>query len=555
MISSQTRVNDLLKIFDKPKNITPYNIINQKEEIENNTKFTYGYHKNDTTKYYQNPISIVNHSIHETEYITKNKPLIDQNTPINGKSKILSNNINNLENYEDIDIYKSITDLKNGQQEFIKNKEVKNFQNINYIYPKYSIYPKFNPDTQSISAYEYQKNENILNSILGNSSNLSSTQYLYDNDYGQNYTNNYNCYNDYTSTYNINSSRLKIMNYKKPKSLKDIPSHPEDVIIKDIPSYLAISMNPISSSNLGAIGQLPITNFQSDIGQIPQDLNQKPSIIEEINTDIIPNNNVGQIKQKEEPVLLDSLEPVKEPEEVIVREEIKPNGQFKITEFNGPVKLPQNYSTADEDEFNAIQILNQDKSSWKLQIDKDNMKVYSKLYKIIDEKGKEDDNIMFYTEATLNFPASEINKQLYTYSLREKWEKSLQKGKLIKDENLPHNLQITEYYSFIKMPLLFSDRDMVLRKKVWKDYQGEKDCTLSHLKSIEHPDFPAKKKPVRAEYENRGEYVKPINENQCKLYMATKFNLKVSAPVSMMEGKGSDSQAKWVKEFISHCGK
>ena len=555
MISSQTRVNDLLKIFDKPKNITPYNIINQKEEIENNTKFTYGYHKNDTTKYYQNPISIVNHSIHETEYITKNKPLIDQNTPINGKSKILSNNINNLENYEDIDIYKSITDLKNGQQEFIKNKEVKNFQNINYIYPKYSIYPKFNPDTQSITAYEYQKNENILNSILGNSSNLSSTQYLYDNDYGQNYTNNYNCYNDYTSTYNINSSRLKIMNYKKPKSLKDIPSHPEDVIIKDIPSYLAISMNPISSSNLGAIGQLPITNFQSDIGQIPQDLNQKPSIIEEINTDIIPNNNVGQIKQKEEPVLLDSLEPVKEPEEVIVREEIKPNGQFKITEFNGPVKLPQNYSTADEDEFNAIQILNQDKSSWKLQIDKDNMKVYSKLYKIIDEKGKEDDNIMFYTEATLNFPASEINKQLYTYSLREKWEKSLQKGKLIKDENLPHNLQITEYYSFIKMPLLFSDRDMVLRKKVWKDYQGEKDCTLSHLKSIEHPDFPAKKKPVRAEYENRGEYVKPINENQCKLYMATKFNLKVSAPVSMMEGKGSDSQAKWVKEFISHCGK
>ena len=555
MILSQTRVNDLLKIFDKPKNITPYNIINQKEEIENNTKFTYGYHKNDTTKYYQNPISIVNHSIHETEYITKNKPLIDQNTPINGKSKILSNNINNLENYEDIDIYKSITDLKNGQQEFIKNKEVKNFQNINYIYPKYSIYPKFNPDTQSISAYEYQKNENILNSILGNSSNLSSTQYLYDNDYGQNYTNNYNCYNDYTSTYNINSSRLKIMNYKKPKSLKDIPSHPEDVIIKDIPSYLAISMNPISSSNLGAIGQLPITNFQSDIGQIPQDLNQKPSIIEEINTDIIPNNNVGQIKQKEEPVLLDSLEPVKEPEEVIVREEIKPNGQFKITEFNGPVKLPQNYSTADEDEFNAIQILNQDKSSWKLQIDKDNMKVYSKLYKIIDEKGKEDDNIKFYTEATLNFPASEINKQLYTYSLREKWEKSLQKGKLIKDENLPHNLQITEYYSFIKMPLLFSDRDMVLRKKVWKDYQGEKDCTLSHLKSIEHPDFPAKKKPVRAEYENRGEYVKPINENQCKLYMATKFNLKVSAPVSMMEGKGSDSQAKWVKEFISHCGK
>ena len=29
-------------------------------------------------------------------------------------------------------------------------------------------------------------------------------------------------------------------------------------------------------------------------------------------------------------------------------------GKFKITELKGPIDLPENYSTDDEDEFNAI---------------------------------------------------------------------------------------------------------------------------------------------------------------------------------------------------------
>jgi hypothetical protein len=347
---------------------------------------------------------------------------------------------------------------------------------------------------------------------------------------------------------------MKNMNYRKPRSLKDIPSHPEDVIMTEIPPNLAISMNPISSSNLGGIGQIPIINPQTDLNQIPQELNQKPRIIEEINTDIVPNDNIVQNQQTEEPVLLDSLEPVKEPEEVKVEEEVKPEGKFKITEFNGPVKVPPNYSTDDEDEFDAIQILNSDKSDWKLQVDKDGMKVYSKLYKITNDQGKEVDNIMFYTDATVNFPASEINKQLYTYSLREKWDKSLQKGKLIKEEEVSHNLIVKQFYAYIKTPFIFSDRDMVLKEKLWKDYQGEKDCTLCNIKSIEHPDYPAKEKPVRAEQKNFGRYVKPISDNQCKMYVISKFDMKLSAPISMMEGKGSEGQVKSIKEFLKHCG-
>ena len=105
------------------------------------------------------------------------------------------------------------------------------------------------------------------------------------------------------------------------------------------------------------------------------------------------------------------------------------------------------------------------------------------------------------------------------------------------------------------MPFIFTDRDMVLREKIWENYLGEKDCCLGRIYSIEHPDYPPKEKPVRATFENRGEYIKPIDNNKTKLYFCSKFDMKMSVPVSMMEGKGSEGQEKWVKEFIKQCGK
>jgi len=242
-------------------------------------------------------------------------------------------------------------------------------------------------------------------------------------------------------------------------------------------------------------------------------------------------------------------------QKVIEQAPPKTEGKYKITEFNGPVKIPKGYSTNDEDEYNAIQFLNGDLSSWKLRINKPEIKVYSKMYKAKSENGKENDNAMFYVDATLNFPASEVNKQLFTYELLEKWEKSLEKGKLIKEENLSNNIKIIENYAYIKMPFIYDDRDMISRKKVFMDYQGEKDCYLCHTKSIQHPDFPEKKKVVRAIFENRGKYVKPINEKQCKFYLASKFNMKVTLGISLLEVKGSEGQEDWIKDLIKNCGK
>ena len=271
---------------------------------------------------------------------------------------------------------------------------------------------------------------------------------------------------------------------------------------------------------------------------------------EEINKDEISNIETNQNHQKESPILSKNLEQKKDKDS-----EAPKTGKYKITELKGPVVLPPNYSTDDEDEFNAIQILNQDIFEWKLQKDKDNIKVYSKLFKITNDEGKQVDGIVFYIEATINFPSHEVNKQLHNFSLRAKWDKSLQKGKIIKEEHLPNNIDITDYRSYIKMPLIYSDRDAILRSKTWIDHLGNKGCYLSHLKSIENPDFPPKEKPVRAFYENGGEYIKPINENQCILYSVSKFDFKIMAPVFIMEGTGSEEQLKAFKEFISHCGK
>ena len=212
--------------------------------------------------------------------------------------------------------------------------------------------------------------------------------------------------------------------------------------------------------------------------------------------------------------------------------------------------MPEGYSTDDIDEFNAIQNINDDLSNWKLIIDKPNYKIYCKPFKTRDEKGKEGESIMFYLDAIIDHPASKINEQLNSFQLRQKWEESLKKGKLIKEENLGNGIRIIDYYGYIKMPLIFGDRDIVVRKKIWENYNNEKDCCLNELHSIENPEYPPKKKPVRATLENKSKYVKPIDENRSKFIYVNKFDMKIDLGVGMMESKGADGTEKWFKKFL-----
>ena len=358
--------------------------------------------------------------------------------------------------------------------------------------------------------------------------------------------------NYYTPIYNSKTYDNK--NYftsqnEKIKSLKDIPSNPEDVIIKELPPNFSQINNPISSIN-GNMLNIPITKNEN--------INIKP-IKEEINTDIIKQTEeISHNKEIDEPIINQEVEKEEKIEEIVEnqQEDSPPQkvGKYKITAFNGPIKLPANYSTDDEDEFNAIQMINDDISTWKLQIDKPNYKIYSKPFKTKNEKGEEGESRMFYLEATIDSPASEVNKQINTFELRKKWEESLKKGNLIKEEDLGNGIKITDFYGYIKMPFIFSDRDMVVRKKIWENYNGENECCLNEIHSIEHPDYPAKEKPVRAILLNKSKYIKPIDGNKTKFYYVNKFDMKLSASGSMMESKGAEGTEKWYKAFLKQLG-
>ena len=69
---------------------------------------------------------------------------------------------------------------------------------------------------------------------------------------------------------------------------------------------------------------------------------------------------------------------------------------------------------------------------------------------------------MFYLDAIIDHPASKINEQLNSFQLRQQWEESLKKGKLIKEENLGNGINIIDYYGYIKMPMIFSVIEILL---------------------------------------------------------------------------------------------
>ena len=170
MILSQKRVNELLKIFDNPKSINPYDNSKEKEEMKNASTFIANYHiYGRPTKYNQNT--------NKTSYNNNNiSQTISRNQTINSKGSSLLRKLTNgnkkLNNYNDIQIQKSLTNLKIGQQEYMKEQQVKLSKKNDY-YKNYNAY-----STISYSS-EFEKNQRIYNSIL-NSSNLATTNYLYE---------------------------------------------------------------------------------------------------------------------------------------------------------------------------------------------------------------------------------------------------------------------------------------------------------------------------------------------------------------------------------------
>ena len=224
----------------------------------------------------------------------------------------------------------------------------------------------------------------------------------------------------------------------------------------------------------------------------------------------------------------------------------------------------ENYSTNDEDEFAAINLLNEDRNEgndldWVLSVTKDNIKIYYKQIRLKNEENKNFDTLIFYVEAILDIPSYKVNEYINNINFRKEFDSLYNQVKVLSEnEDESNNLKIIELYFYMKMPVFISDRDFVVRKKIWNEYNNKKGCYLIHLKSIENSEYPPKQKPVRGKFINRAAYICPYMDEErekCKLYLASCFDMKMSFGVSMMKSKGSEGQGKWVEELIKNINK
>ena len=227
--------------------------------------------------------------------------------------------------------------------------------------------------------------------------------------------------------------------------------------------------------------------------------------------------------------------------------------KYKIISGN-IVTVPENYSTDDEEEYIAIKTLNEDVSSWKKYTDKNGIKLYFKPYPVKDEDGKDVESVIGYCEAILDFPASKVIPKMNNFDFRKNVDDQYKKGNLI-NERMEGNIKYMDMYLFMKMPFIFSDRDFVVRKKCWLDYNGNKDHALFYIHSIENPDYPPNKKLVRGNFANRSGYIKPLGDNKCQLNVVTAMDVKMSLGVSTMSKNGAEMQEKWVKNLRKQLAK
>ena len=382
------------------------------------------------------------------------------------------------------------------------------------------------------------------------------------------------------NTKEINGNNINYNIY--PLKREIIIRNPEEIIESGIlknsirkegyPSiYEEPKFNPFTGIHINQ--ELNNNNNISEPIQIKQNLEDKVQDIEEPNQEILDKNIPQNIEPTNE---IDKIIPGKltetvkidenELEEMENEENPQPeeNNEIPVEETitakkyiiksGNIVSLPENYSTDDEDEMIAINTLNEDISSWKKYTDKDGIKLYFKPYPTKDEEGKDIESVIGYCEAILDFPASKVISKMNDFEFRRNVDDQYKKGNLI-SERIEGNIKYMEMYLFMKMPFIFSDRDFVVRKKCWLDYNGNKDHALFYIHSIESPEYPPKKKLVRGNYANRSGYIKPLGDNQCQLNVVTAMDVKMSLGVSTMSKNGAEMQEKWVKNLRKQLAK
>ena len=418
----------------------------------------------------------------------------------------------------------TLINISNQKEEIMKLSQSKNYMNLSN--PKASKYKSMTEEIKKSSFPIYNTKTSSYNN------NPTTNNYVYNSSY---------YYNDY------------------PKRREIIIKNPEEIIESGI---LKSKARP---EEVPSIYEILNANQTTEINNNPivvqQSIQNEPINVEDsTQQNVEETQNITEEPPKDDKIIhvptTETIKADETPQEEVKEapvEEVK-EGKYKIPSGN-IVTLPDNYSTDDEDIFTAIKTLNEDVSAWKKYTDKDGIKLYFKPYPVKDEEGKDAESVIGYCEAILDFPASKVIEKMNDFEFRRNVDANYKKGNLISERMEEGNIKVMEMYLYLKMPFIFSDRDFVVKKKCWLDFNGNKDHALFFIRSVENPQYPPNKKLVRGTFENRSGYIKPLGDNKCQVNVVTAMDVKMSLGVSTMSKNGAEMQEKWVNNLRKELAK
>ena len=102
---------------------------------------------------------------------------------------------------------------------------------------------------------------------------------------------------------------------------------------------------------------------------------------------------------------------------------------------------------------------------------------------------------------------------------------------------------------------MMSNRDIVQEKKIWKEYNNNKNSLLILSKSVEHSSKPPQKNEIRAEMILTGIYLREDKIGECLIYMINNIDLKVTTGIDLVNKKAKKSPKEFIENLTKFCKK
>ena len=162
---------------------------------------------------------------------------------------------------------------------------------------------------------------------------------------------------------------------------------------------------------------------------------------------------------------------------------------------------------------------------------------------------------MLKTEGKIPYSLSMIRNILMDTPGMDKWDKAFSKHEVIEQFPEENGIIRAIEYLYIKFPLMMSNRDIVQEKKIWKEYNGNKNSLLIVSKSVEHPSRPPQKNEIRAEMILTGMYLREDIMGETLIYMINNVDLKVNTGIDLVNKMAKKVPKEFIENLTKFCKK